>query len=123
MAEAVGAHYRTVQKWVRRYRAGGLGEVVAGKRGGRGRPPYLSAEAQRGVVQEVSTGRFRTASEIRDWIATTYGARYTMGGTYSLLARLGCCPKVPRPVHVKADLQRQASWKKGGLQRRSAGLA
>ena len=119
VADVVGVHYRTAQKWLRRYREGGLDEVVSGKRGGRGQQPYLSEAERRGVVEEVSTGRFRTASEIREWIAAVYGVSYTMGGTYSLLDRLGCSPKVPRPVHVKADPQRQESWKRGASPMRS----
>jgi hypothetical protein len=31
---------------------------------------------------------------------------------YALLGRLGCGPKVPRPVHAKADAAAQARWKK-----------
>ena len=119
VAEAVGVHYRTVQKWVRRYREGGLDSVVSGKRGGSGHQPYLDEEAERRLVDEVSTGRFRTASEIREWIASEYGVSYTMGGTYSLLGRLGCSPKVPRPLHVKADRKRQQSWKRGASPMRS----
>tara|TARA_B100001971_G_scaffold126279_1_gene116292 strand:- start:254 stop:532 length:279 start_codon:yes stop_codon:yes gene_type:complete len=82
--------------------------------GGKGQEPYLSDEAQGRVAEEVGTGRFRTAVEIRDWIAEQYGATYKMGGIYSLMHRLRCRPKVPRPMHVKADQERQASWKKGG---------
>ncbi len=114
VAAAVGVHYRTVQTWVGWYRKGGVAEVVSHKMGGKGQEPYLSDEAQGRVAEEVGTGRFRTAVEIRDWIAEQYGATYKMGGIYSLMHRLRCRPKVPRPMHVKADQERQASWKKGG---------
>ncbi len=82
--------------------------------GGKGQEPYLSDEAQGQVAEEVATGRFRTAGEIRDWIAEHYGVTYKMGGIYNLLHRLRCSPKVPRPMHAKADQEQQASWKKGG---------
>ena len=39
---------------------------------------------------------------------------YTEGGMYALLKRLRCAPKVPRPIHEKADHLAQARWKKGG---------
>jgi transposase len=77
----------------------------------------LSPEAEIQVSDTVATGRFRTASEIRDWIAQQYGASYTVGGVYSLLKRLKCGPKVPRPVHAKAALELQAAWKKGASSR------
>ena len=64
---------------------------------------------------EVAGGRFRMASEIREWIAQEYGVSYTLGGVYGLLKRLGCGPKVPRPFQVKADPHKQDAWKKGAL--------
>ena len=67
-ARVVGVHERTVQTWVRWYREGGVEKVLAHKMGGRGQPRYLSVEQERELTEEVSTGRFRTAGEIRDWI-------------------------------------------------------
>lgn len=81
--------------------------------GGQGPVPLLSPETEIQVADEVSTGRFRTAWEIRDWIAEQYRASYTLGGIYSLMKRLKCGPKVPRPVHTKTDREAQAAWKKG----------
>ena len=114
VASVVGVHYRTVQAWVGWYRQGGIQEVLSHKMGGRGTPRYLSEEQDRQLAEEVSTGRFRTAGEIRDWIESEYGVSYKPGGVYSLLKRLGCSPKVPRGLHEKADLDAQGSWKKGG---------
>ncbi len=114
VAATVGVHYRTVQTWVAWYREGGVPEVVSHRMGGKGQEPFLSDEAQVEVVEEVATGRFRTAGEIRDWIAEQYGVTYKIGGIYSLMHRLRCAPKVPRPIHAKADAEQQASWKKGG---------
>jgi len=82
--------------------------------GGKGQEPYLTDETQVQVAKEVATGRFRTAGEIRDWIVEQFGVTYKIGGIYSLMYRLGCAPKVPRPIHDKADQDKQASWKKGG---------
>ena len=119
-AATVGVHYRSVQRWVDWYRAGGVAAVLSHKMGGTGRQPYLSEQAQQQVADEVATGRFRTAAEIGEWIAEQHGVNYRIGGLYSLLARLECRPKVPRPVHAKADHQQQDSWKKGGSVRLSA---
>jgi len=114
VAEAMGTHYRSVQRWVYWYRAGGLAAVRAHRMGGTGQVPFLTAKAQEEVAAEVASGRFRTAAEIRDWIAEEYAVSYTVAGVYGLLARLRCAPKVPRPVHAKADRAQQAAWKKGG---------
>jgi transposase len=113
VAELLCTHYRSVQRWVAWYREGGLAAVRAHRMGGVGQKSFLAAEAQAEVADVVATGRFHTATEIRDWIAEHYQVSYTVGGVYSLLARLECNPKVPRPINPKADLEQQAAWKKG----------
>ena len=113
VASVVGVHYRTVQSWVGWYRQAGVQEVLSHKKGGKGTPRYLSTEEERGLAQEVSEGRFKTAGEIRDWIESEYEVSYKPGGVYSLLKRLGCSPKVPRAFHEKADVVRRGCGKRG----------
>ncbi len=57
-SEAVGAHYRSAQRWIEWYRDGGLDEVVSRKMGGVGQPRFLSDEQESGLVEEVGSGRF-----------------------------------------------------------------
>ena len=114
VATVLGVNYRTVQRWVAWYRQGGLAEVRAHHLGGPGMAAWLTPAQQEQVAAEVATGRFRNATAIRTWVAETFGMPYTEGGMYSLLERLECGPKVPRPVHEKADQAAQAAWKKGG---------
>ena len=109
----LGVHYRSVQRWIAWYRQGGLDLVRSRQKGGVGQTPFLSAQAQEEVAREVETGRFRTGQEITEWINQTYGTHYRVGGVYSLLARLRCAPKVPRPLHPLADHEQQETWKKG----------
>ncbi len=115
VARLVGVHQRTVQQWVAWYREGGLAEVVRHKMGGKGQPRFLSAEQEEELSEEVATGRFRTAWEIKEWIESEYGVSYKGRSVYGLLSRLGCSPKVPRPSHEKANRVAQKAWKKGGL--------
>jgi transposase len=120
VAAAVGVHRRTVERWVDWYRhEGGLAGVRAHRQGGVGQPPRLTREQQEQVGDIVATGRFRTAAEIGRWIADTYGVTYRPGGVADLLRRLRCHPKVPRPLHEKADLAAQAAWKGGAWAKRS----
>lgn len=121
VAEAMGIHYRSVQRWVAWYREGGLPEVKRHKMGGRGPQPLLSAEAATQVSDAVAAGQFRTAWEIRDWIAQQYGASYTLGGVYSLLQRLKCAPKVPPSSPHQDRPPRAGSLEKGGLQQALTG--
>ena len=113
VAAVLGVHYRSVQRWAAWYRQGGLAAVTAPRAGGHGQPARLSPAQQAELADQVATGRFRTAAEIRDWIAREYGVEYQVGGVYDLLERLRCRPKVPRPLHAKADPAEQERWKKG----------
>lgn len=113
VAELVGVHYRTVQQWAAWYRAGGVVEVTKRRAGGHGQAAWLTPEQQAELAEQVATGRFRTAGEIRDWIAAEYGVAYQVSSVYDLLARLDCRPKVPRPLHTHADPAEQTAWKKG----------
>jgi transposase len=113
VAQTVGVHYRTVQRWVRWYEAGGLAEVRRRRMGGHGQVPKLTAEQEAAVGAEVATGRFRTAADVGAWITAQYGVTYRPGGLYALLGRLKCAPKVPRPLHAKADPEAQEAWKRG----------
>ena len=113
-AEVLGVHERTVTRWLGWYRTGGLAAVEARHAGGQGAPSFLTAEQRAALAAEVATGRFRTGAEIRRWVEERWGVAYTEGGMYALLQRLRCAPKVPRPLHAKADTAAQARWKKGG---------
>jgi transposase len=115
VAGLVGTTYRTVQRWVAWYRVGGLEAVRTHRMGGYGQTPRLTPEQQEQLAQEVETGRFHNATAIRAWVADTFRVSYTEGGMYSLLERLRCGPKVPRPLHEKANLADQEAWKKGDL--------
>ena len=115
-ARQVGVGERTVVRWLGWYRAGGL-DVVLGRtpgHGALGAPARLSEEQQWLLVEESARGAFRTYAEARDWVAQRYGVAYRYKGLYSLLARLGVRPKVPRPSAEQADQEAQEAWKKGG---------
>ena len=119
VAEVLGVDERTVQRWLAWYRAGGLAPLERRHAGSQGAPSFLTVEQRAELADEVATGRFRTAAEIRQWVQERWGVSYTEGGMYALLTRLRCAPKVPRPVHEKADHLAQAWWKRGGSRRPS----
>src|SRR5207237_1075699 len=96
--------------------AGVRGGVARGGDGG-GAAAWLTAEQQAAVLEQAATGAFHTAADVRRWIQEQFGLSYRPKGIYRLLKRLGCRPKVPRPVHEKANLAGQVAWKKGGSPR------
>ncbi len=113
VAGIVGVHERSIQYWVCWYRQGGLDEVGRHRLGGIGKACWLSAQQQAEVVAQAATGAWHTAEDARQWIAQRFQVTYKPKGVYELLERLGCSPKVPRPLHVKASLEEQEAWKKG----------
>jgi len=119
VAEVMGVDERTVQRWLAWYRAGGLAPLEGRHAGSQGAPSFLTVEQRAELADEIATGRFRTAAEIRQWVRERWSVSYTEGGMYALLGRLRCAPKVPRPVHEKADHLAQARWKKGGSRKPS----
>ena len=113
-AAVVGVGRRSVQRWLNWYREGGLAAVRARRRGGPGKPSFLTPAQERQVVAEAATGAFRTGPAVRDWIEEQFGVVYTLAGIYTLLERLELRLRVPRPQHPQADPRAQAAWKKGG---------
>ena len=75
-SEAVGSHCRSAQRWIERYRGGGLDVVVSRKMGGVGQPRFLSDDQESRLFEEVGSGRFRTAGKIADWVESEYGVRF-----------------------------------------------
>ena len=110
-----GVGRRSLERWLGWYRQGGLAAVLqrVPGHGARGAASRLTDEQQAQLLAEVTTGRFRTYNEARDWVAQTLGVSYSYQGMYSVLARLEVHPKVPRPMAAKADPAAQAAWKKG----------
>ncbi len=115
VAQLVGVHERTVQRWVGWYRDGGRAAVSGHHQAGTGQPSFLTAVQQARLWEQAATGAFRTAAEAQQWVTEQFGVTYRPGGIYALLGRLRIHPKVPRPVNPKADQVAQAAWKKGGL--------
>lgn len=113
VADIVGVDYRTVQRWVAWYRHGGVTEVRTRRGGGYGQPSRLTPEQEAALGDEASQGSFATAEDARQWVAQQFGVLYRPKGMYGVLRRVQCRPKVPRPLHVKADREAQDAWKRG----------
>ena len=113
-ATLLGVHERSVRRWVAWYRTEGLAGVLAHKAAGRGKPALLTAAQRTALVEQLTTGAVPTAQEAVAWVTAEFGVTYQRGGMYTLLQRLCCRPKVPRPQNPRTSPETQAAWKKAG---------
>ena len=61
VAAVVGVGRNAVQRWLRWYREGGLEAVRTHRRGGPGKPSFLTRDQAGQLVAEAATGRLATA--------------------------------------------------------------
>ena len=116
-AQQAGVGTRTLERWLRWYREGGLSSVLGRVpgHGARGAAGKLTTEQVAQLAQHAGSGAFHTYGEAAEWVRSAYGVAYSYNGIWSLLTKLEIRPKVPRPVAEKAKPQAQEAFKRGGL--------
>ena len=89
VSDAVGADYRTIQRWVSWYRTGGIEAVLRRTPGhaAPGRRSKLTAEQTKALLDAYQDGRFRTIRDAVDWTSDTYGVDFTYTGMHAHLRR------------------------------------
>lgn len=115
VAQLMGVHYRTLQRWVSWYRQGGIAKVLAHRHGGHSGPARrLTSEQEAELKAKAEAGEIRTIWEGVAWAKQTHGVEYTYWGMRWVFERLELTKKVPRPRSPKASAEAQEAWKKGG---------
>jgi transposase len=87
VADLLGRSVRQLAEWLRLFRNRGLDALCTLHH--RGDPGNLSAPQAERLKQEIGTGRFRNADQVRLWVEEMFGARYTPSGIKDLLRRVG----------------------------------
>jgi transposase len=116
IARALGRARRSVQDWAYAYRDGGIDAVQPKPRPGR--TPKLPRQREAQFIERLDAGprpedgvcTLRGRDVVRI-LQSEFGVRYTLGGAYDLLERLGYSCLTPRPLHEKADPQQVEQFK------------
>jgi transposase len=120
IADLLGVSTRQVGQWLRIFRNKGLDELCTlHYRGDPGR--LRPAQAER-LKQEIATGVFHNAEQVRTWVQETWGVDYSISGIKDLLRRIGASYHKVSGFFWKADVQEQRRWvRKHRRHKREAG--
>ena len=88
IANAVGRARSTIQIWLDRYREGGLGRLMEVNRG-KGPASELSEEAARDLQAGLAAGRWRTARQVREFLAKEHALKASLSAVYKYLGKAG----------------------------------
>jgi transposase len=108
IARALGRARRSVQDWAYAYRDGGIDAIQPKPRPGR--TPKLPRRRETEFIERLEAGPLASdgvctlrGKDVVRILEQEFGVKYTLGGAYDLLERLGYSCLTPRPLHEKAD--------------------
>src|SRR4051812_49566060 len=105
IADLLGVSTRQVGQWLRIFRNKGLEELCTLHY--QGDPGRLGPAQVERLKQEIATGAFHNAEQIRTWVEQTWGAAYSISGLKGLLRRIGASYHKVSGFFGKADVQEQ----------------
>ena len=112
-ASLLGRHRVTVQKWLSRYRTGGIENLLTHKpRTGRKQsiPLWAQSALEKRLRQEQG---FESYTEICQWLSNELGIESNYKTVHKLVHyRFGASPKVPRPFSSKQSPEKIEEFKK-----------
>jgi transposase len=108
IAEDLGLDETTVYRYAQTYRLQGLvGYLKAEQPGYWG---LLTSAQLAGLARELGQTLYTDCRAIADWLAVTYGVRYSVSGLTDLLHRLGFSYKLTTAVPCQADAAAQTAF-------------
>jgi transposase len=120
IAELVGVSTRQVGQWFRIYRNKGLDRLCTLHY--QGDPGRLRPAQVERLKQEIATGVFHNAEQVRTWVRETLGVDYSISGLKDLLRRIGASYHKVSGFFWKADIEEQKEFvRKHRRHKREAG--
>lgn len=111
IAHMVGCARSSVQTWLANFQAGGLEGLLARKKAPGKASPLHAAAVQAQLRAGLQQGTWRTAGQMRQWLAREHGIKRAERSIYYWLGKLSGVLRVPRPVHVKRDPAAAAAFR------------
>jgi transposase len=110
VCEALMLDEGTLRHYVKRYREGGIKDLISNHYfGGQGK---LSKDEEMFLDQHLEQTLYLDAKSIADYIWKTFGEKYSVRGVTELLKRLGYVYKKPKIIPGKADAEAQKGFLK-----------
>src|SRR3954466_5061534 len=120
IADLLGVSTRQVGQWFRIFRNKGLDEL--GTLHYQGDPGRLGPAQVERPKQEIATGAFHNAEQVRTWVQEILGVAYSVSGIKDLLRRVGASYHKVSGFFWKADIEEQKRWvRKHRRHKREAG--
>src|SRR3954453_12387072 len=120
IAELVGVSTRQVGQWFRIFRNKGLDQLCTLHY--QGDPGRLRPAQGERLKQEIATGVFHNAEQVRTWVQETWGVAYSISGLKDLLRRIGASYHKVSGFFWKADVEEQKEFvRKHRRHKREAG--
>jgi transposase len=120
IAGLVGVSTRQVGQWFRIFRNKGLDQLCTLHY--QGDPGRLRPAQVERLKQEIATGVFHNAEQVRTWVEATFGVAYSAAGLKDLLRRIGASYHKVSGFFWKADIEEQKKFvRKHRRHKREAG--
>ncbi len=114
IARMLGRNRVTVQKWLHKYRTGGMSVFLEQKQNPGGRPRSIPVEVIEKLKEELQKPEgFQSYGEIQQWLATCFELNVPYRTVHGLVRyKLKSKLKVPRPQHIKQNVESRENFKK-----------
>lgn len=109
IAAALGRGTATIGRWVRKFRSGGIPELL--KRSHGARRAQLDVALQEALKEGLRCGKWKTAKEIRQFLQQEHGKKLSVSGVHYWLQKVKASCKLPRKQHAKQDPEQVQDFK------------